>query len=397
MRKHAFNIGVSPAGSAASLFNPVLSNKVLDMVGGVGEYTLPQRGGGMALGALVGSYLGGDDNRELGTVLGAGAGYGGAMLADEAVRGGRRQIVQSALDRAISNDTATIANAGETKGLLKALSDVDFIKKLKGNARQDMLDNAIDGLTTEAFATAGGENFGQIRYNYDFMHDLHNTPGGVKRYLKELNAAGISREVMQTMREGIENTVGKYKGGPSPDIVRYPFMSHELLERKSQLFNPGSYPGDYVGDFKGQAMDSYGKGITMGHNSMDVLGDEANLALRTMSPEETKVLRDIRRSSGELPALSAIRNNKDMYEVLLRDSEIQPWAKGTSTAIDRGMHSGKLLSAGEQALIDAGRMRNTSGSIGRAIREMEAGVMAPVKSSLGDLARHSRKYLAKLF
>ena len=396
MDKHAFNLGTMPSGAAAKLYSPVLSNNALDMLGGVGEYTLPQRGAGMTLGALVGGYLGGDDNRELGTVLGAGAGYAGSMGVDNLVRNTRRSIVQNALNKAIDNGTAHITSEGGTTQLLAALNDMDFMKELKGKARASELSHITDSLTSEAFSSADPASIGKITHNYDFMHKLHNAPNGVDAFLASLRKQGVPEDVQKAMRDSILSSEHLYKNMPSPDIARYPIMSHELLERKSQLYGNSGAPGEYVGSFKNQAMDAYGEGIAMGHNSMDVLGDEANLALRTMSPEEIKLLRDMRRGTGELPTLSAVRNTGDMYEVLLRENEMKPWAKGTSEAIERGLGSGKLLSPAEQAMVSAGRARNVSGSLGRSLREMESGILTPVASGLSALAKKSQKYLAKL-
>ncbi|RLF63216.1 MAG: hypothetical protein DRN33_04510 [Thermoplasmata archaeon] len=396
MGVQTFNLGTMPSGAAAKLYNPVLSNKVLDVLGGVGEYTLPQRGAGMTLGALVGGYLGGDDNRELGTVLGGGAGYAGAIGMDNLVRNTRRSIVQNALNKAIDNGTAHITSEAETRQLLAALNDMDFIRKLKGKNRAKELSHLTDSLTSEAFSSAEPNSIGKITHNYDFMHTLHNTPNGVDTFLASLRKQGVPKDIQDAMRNSLLKSEHLYKNMPSPDVARYPIMTHELLERKSQLYGNSGAPGEYIGNFKNQAMDAYGSGIAMGHNSMDVLGDETNLALRTMSPEEVRLLRDMRRSSGELPTLSAVRNTGDMYEVLLRENEMKPWAKGTSEAIERGLGSGKLLSPAEQAMVSASRARNIGGSLGRSLREMESGVLTPVASGLSALAKKSQKYLAKL-
>jgi len=308
---------------------------------------------------------------------------------DQSVRESRRSIVQNALNGALRNGTAHISDEAGVQGALLELS--------KGTLKGKDADTIVNGLVTPAFTTAEANNSGRIYNNYDYMHKLHNDPGAQQKMLNKLRKAGVSDTWINAMQQGLDNTEGFYKGGPSPEVSRYPIMSHELLERKDMLYNPEQIPGNYKGEFKGQAMDAYGNRIDMGHNSMNVLGDESNLALRTMSPEETKVLRDMRRGSGELPTLSAVRNTKDMYEVLLNEGEISPWAKGTSTAVERGLSSGKLLSEAEQAAINAGSLRNTSGSLGRSLREMESAVATPVMSGLKNIANRSKKYLSKLF
>lgn len=395
MYKQARGMTSGTVGSAAALFNPILSNAHLDMLGGVGEYTLPQRGAGMTLGALVGSRLAGPEHRDVGALAGAGAGYMGAAALDSVVGGTRRRVVEDAIRRSVDNNSIIV---GSEDMFMAGLKNYAKHKGGAGSGSPEDVDRILKQLTTPAYTVAGDiPTSGMIVNNYDYMHRLTNNPDKLETLLQKARGAGFSNNVMNKVKDRFNEAAGSYVA--SPDVARYPVMSHELLERKDLLYNLDPAKADYDGMFKGKALDRYGLAVAMKHNSMEVLGDETNMALRTMTPEEVTFMRGLRDASGEASALSSIKNVDDMYDVTVRNSEMKPWAKTTSTAIERGLESGKLLNSAEQALVDPGTWRAHSGRAGRALRQAEHAIAAPVSKALSEAASSGygrlSKYLTK--
>lgn len=392
MQKEAY--AASPIGSAARLFNPILSDVKLDMLGGVGQYTLPQRGAGMALGAVLGSYLSSPENRELGATVGAGTGYVGSMGVDAGIRSLRRNIVNDAIRHGVSRGTINTPSIDDVADVYS-----HHLKPLlpgKKQQLQEMTDLLLRNMSTPAFTASEGAHQGAIQNNYNYMHKLFNSEAGMSSLDEALTERGLPRKVVDNILAGTENFRHYYSGMPSPDVAEYPFLSHELLERKDLFYNKNPIGGRASGEYVGEAFDTYGPGIEMEHNSLHVLGDEANLAQRTYTPEELRLMKALREGTGEDGTISATRRIKDMYSGIIPDESLDSWAKTTDTAIRRGLDTGKLLTEAEQAVIDAGFAKRMGASAGSALRRAEASTMDFIQSGLEKLFDKSKKYLPKL-
>ena len=395
--KQAYSSGIAPIGAAAKLFNPILDNAKLDMLGGVGEYTLPQRGVGMGLGALIGGYLGGEDHREAGSVLGAGLGYGGAMAADNGVRVTRRMAVEDGLQHGINTGTIitpTLEDAvNDFKKTVGPFLDAPVEKKLLN----ELIDSNAKAMVTPAFTLAGTDaHSGTIWNNYEYMHKLVNSKDGLQQLDSALADKGIPVGVRGTILEEAKAVSHMYAGMPDPSVARFPLLTHELLERKDMFYRDKKVPASIIGDYKGKALDAYGPGIGMNHGSIQVLGDEMNLAQRTMTPDEISFMRNLRNSSGEFPTISTTRNLKDMYTGLIPTDGIDAWAKTTGKAIHRGINTGELLSDAEQAIINSGLAKRLGTRAGAGIRDMEYAGASVISAGLQKLFDKSKKYLPKL-
>lgn len=375
----------------ADLFHPALSSHALDMLGGVGEYTLPQRSAGMALGALVGNYLGGSDHRDTGTALGAGAGYLGAAGLDKAIGSYRRGIVNDVINNSLANGTITNTTPDDLVDLYS------YYGKNRGWLRgpdMETLEKLSKFYSSPGFTFGGnGELSGRVINNYNYMYDFKNNPQKIEDFMSRLKADGVTQKAQNIIRGNINNFLPEYN--LHPDKVTYPILSHELLERKDVFHNNNRYPAQFIGEFQGPALDAYGPGVAMNHNSTQVLGDETNTVLRTMNEDEANYLRGLRNASNEGPTLSAIRNTGSVYDVTLKPSEIDPWAKTTSDAIRRGLDTGELLTDAEKAGIDPGLFRRYSGRAGRALRQAENAVVSPIASALDATAGRGYRSLSK--
>lgn len=383
---------IAPVGAATRLFSPILSDPGLDMLGGVGKYTLPQRGAGMALGALVGSYLAGPDNREVGATVGSGAGYLGAMGMDSAIRNLRRHEINKAIAHGVN--TGTIIEP-TVNGLLSSIdtaatTGLEGVKDV-GEEVADRLDRMLRIYSSPGLSLAQ-DGYGTIINNYPMLHKLVNSPEALNKFTKGLADIGVTKNVRKYIIDGLLAQKNFFKKNAPPDVARLPILLHELLERKSSLFEKNPALADFDNSFKGIARDIYGEGISMNHNSMQVLGDEMSLASRVLNPKEIEFMKNLRHATGELPTLSALRNVNSMYDLPVGNKNLGEWANAASNAIRRGIESGGLMTQAEGRALLESKINKLLGQSGSALRSME--------SSAGDalmgLASKAKKYLPKL-
>ena len=388
---------IMPHGSAAALSNPILHSTALDRLGGVGEYMLPQRGAGVLLGGLAGGYLGGDDHKESGAAIGSGLGYLGAIGADNTVRQVRRGIVENAIDRGIANNTIIYPTLPEFGN--------DIVKTYRHylhtfprhEAAQKVIDNGhIANQLRLGFTSLNDDKGilprGTIVSGAQVLNDLMSNPNKAR----ELQELFRENKIPRKLYDGIIANVGNIKDMLANQDIdlsspKIPVLGHELLERHDMLFGRDVPYADASGQFKGKAFDTYGAGINMNHNSMDVLGNEINMANRIMTPKEIAMMKRLRELSGENSTISAMRNAGSMYEGIIPQQELPKWSDTTLTGINRGLESGELLTDAEKRLLHISKLKKLFANAGDKLRHGE--------SQLGDFLLNaiskSKKYLTK--
>ena len=381
---------IAPIGAAAKLFNPILTDSTLDVLGGVGQYTLPQRGAGMALGALAGSYLAGPNHRQSGSTIGAGAGYLGAMGLDNVIKDIRRYEINKAIQHGYDRHTITDSTINDLTAYMSSMfKDGKIRPDLKSNYSQ-----AIDIFTSPAF-TLGSNYHGAIYNQYPMLYNVANNEKTLDLVNKKLLAAGVPDLYRNKIVDSLANSSQLAKNNLTPEKTRLPIVLHELLERKSQLFDKKLFPAQFNASFTGKAFDTYGHRIGMGHNSMGVLGDEINLYSRILRPDELNFMDELRRSSGELPTLSTLRNLNNMYDAPI-SKNLTKWAPTTSEAIRRGIDTGELLNQAENALVNESNPTRYLGQAGSTLRRIESSAGNAVGDAVGELLNKAKKYLPKM-
>ncbi len=371
--------------------NNVINNRALDVVGGAGQYKLPQR----LIAALAGSYALGDENEPL-SISGAGLGYGAAAGADEAVRMLR--------DR---NLTETIKGMEASKGLINV--DEDYILKQLQDIGEDIkaknLPGAIDKhlpLDFNLSATPGSSyrmhtpsGYGDLRgyYSGDLLDEdvLSNLRGKIKTQLRGVkDIPGYSgREHMNRLNSLLDEVNASRKEYSNIGITAQSLResgldklikAHELAEMSSLGGLDGARAPMSGGVYNRRGAADIGSlGIIANHASPAVPLRESNLQARVAPMQAQNLNKRFQAILGEDKFFNKILG-ADLGDVILSDKYIAENSDDIANILQKYVSKGSVP---EKALLDKVRVNPIISSLGRAgrsVKTFEHGLIDAIKT-----------------
>ncbi len=381
------------------LSGPIMSNPALDVVGGVGQYKIPQR----FLGALAGGMFLGDQEQPISTG-GAIGGYALSALLDEAIREARKSKLDRGFD--VLKNSGTLIDADENT-FIKLLDQVKAEAKNKNlknilvkDQALDILSKYIPGATVPEALSDMSHNSGreiiQSYYTGNMLDDA--AINAVKNKVKKLPAGmpefpGFDPE---TFKQNMMNRVS-YMDSLKTDfanlgLTRDSLLStgydksikghelYELLESMDETRLPMS-----GGEFSRTGKNIAGiSGVSANHNSPAVLLGESNLNARILGPEGARLSETVRNNTGERALFNNLMN-LDLDNVVLTEGKISDMSDDIAKAVG----ALKINKVPPKELLDKikiNKLVSILGSAGRSVSNFEHNLV----NALKGLARKIR-------
>jgi hypothetical protein len=366
----------------------------LDVVGGAGQYKLPQR----LLAALAGSYALGDETEPL-SVGGGIAGYAAGAGIDEGIRRLRDKHL-----------TEAISAIEQNKGLINI--DRDYInsqiKAISGDLKGQNLAGALEKEVPLSFnlsATPGSSyrqptqsGYGDMRgyYSGDLLDEdvLKNLRGDIAKELKSVqDIPGYSRRGhldslnkllsdIDINRKELGNLGINAKSLRESGLDKL-IKSHELAEMQTLAGLDGNRAPMQGGAYNRRGAADIGSlGLIANHASPAVPLRESNLQAR-VAPEAAKELNSrFRAILGEDKFFRKVLGT-ELGDVILNEKYINENADDIAKILQNYIAKGAVP---EKALLDKVRVNPILSSLGRAgrsIGKFEHGLVDAIKTLIG--------------
>jgi len=373
--------------------NNNLGNLVLDAIGGVGQYKLPQRLGAAALGGVL---LGNEDSPI--SAAGAIGGYGIGAGLEQAVRHMRNSDLDSSLKQI--QDSGALTNLDEAGFMAKlrqvseALKAGDLSDALSAN--DDLLESGkspFGTMTQKSYAR--GVNLAKSQVATDLLDNnaLANlTASAPKEISKMRELPGFAKREyasqIKSLLAHLQSTADTYApAGISGQSLRdsgvnKSMQTHELSELlhvidpelKNRLPMEGGEFGKSVSGETGL------RSLGAAHQSPGVILQESNMNARILGPEG-KVLRDkMRAATGEKAFINKILGTS-LDDVLLSNKYIAD----NSDDIAKILNAFKANKMPEKQILDKVRVNSLAsimGKAGRGISNFEHSLAQALKTLL---------------
>lgn len=362
------------------LDNKILNSTALDIIGGAGQYKLPQR----LMGAGIGAYALRDENNTP-SVIGAGSGYAGSAGIEHLIKSLRR----SELDKGFNNlaQTGALVDVRDSN-VAEALKRVS--EEIKSNNLRNALhkDTALEVLLKSPMGGNYTDRLGDSKYNSsqafytgDLLDDeiisrLNKTlPGEAK---KIPNIPGFSSKeyanLIKSRLAGLQadkanlNSIGINAGSLRNTGYGMSVKYHELLEMLEAV-NKNNKPMT-GGSFGMLGRNDLGiSELNAQHNSAAVPLRESNLNAKILSNSGKALSDKLRHGTGEAQLIKALLGS-DLDNIIIPDHKINEKANALVDIINKY----KSNEQPSKQLLDKVRVNKLTsllGSAGKNISNLE--------------------------
>lgn len=371
--------------------NALLNAPALDMLGGVGQYKVPQR----ALGALLGARVLREDDREL-SALGAVGGYAASAGLEHGIRHMRGKELDEILHGLESYGTLKDVDERDMQNALDKLIGKLRKKDLQGAIYADLpIGNAIYNTpaNTSVYISPGGARTVDIKYSGDLLdpealnrleHSMRNRIESIKdfpgfsksKYLKGLEAGFDEVLYRQRWLKEIGIDAKTMRESGLDKLIK----AHEAAEVVSLLDNRKPFRGGSLNEAARAALRT--DGIYAEHASPAVLLQEGDLAARVGSKKTKELMNKMRKATGEESFLRHVRGGAS-GDLVVGDKYIKNNADTIADILKIYLDEKNTLP--EKALLNRVRVNPMSRALshaGRGLSSLEHALATALKSAL---------------
>ena len=373
--------------------NNTLNNRILDAIGGAGQYKLPQRLTGAAIGGLL---LGDEDNPV--SAAGAIGGYGASAITDKAIRELRGAEVSKGLSglesagslervtpKSIVDKIKQLKGSLASKDLKSAFSDNIDLHTMINNpvgytSLEDLGNNIYEAIAKDTTGLLDDTSIANLKTRIpQEIAKLKNIPGFSRKAFKEQAAHLI---------DSLQDTADTFKGiGITRDSLSRSGMGvssklHELLELMQMTHPEKGISKEMVGGnlSKPGSLAVGVPSIAANHMSPAVVMHESNLNSRLLGGEGKALSEGLRSSTGERQFFNKILG-ADLDSVILSDDYI----KSNADDIADILNAYKTNKMPAQELLDKVKLNKLTSILskaGKGISSLEGGISKAIKTLL---------------
>ncbi len=395
LKKNTFTVVPGGTDAIKQLIsgNNSIGNSLLDALGGVGQYKLPQRLGAAALGGVL---LGNEDAPV--SAAGAVGGYGIGAGLEQAIRHMRNADLDASLKQI--QDSGALVNLDE-EGFINKLKQVS--EALKGGDLSDALganDDLLEGAkspfgTMTQKSHSRGVNIAKSQVATDLLDSnaINNLRAAAPKEISKMREIpGFAKREyasqIKSLLDYLQNTTDSYApAGISGQSLRdsgvnKSMKTHELSELlhvidpelKKRIPMEGGVFGKSISGETGL------RSLGAAHQSPGVILQESNLNARMLGPEGRLIRDKMRAATGEKDFINKILGT-NLDDVVLSNKYIAE----NSDDIARILNAFKANKMPEKQILDKVRVNGLAslmGKAGRGLTNFEHSLTQAVKTLL---------------